>query len=353
MRFRCSNALLPFAAGACAAFLFSAPPLSACQICVPFPTISTADYLIDGYAVVLAREDPERPFHYRSVEVLKGDPGPEKIELFLNSPTRRTLAVFPERSMVLVKPKSDEQASWRSTGMADEVFEPIVREILDRAPLWENEPNTRATFFSKYLGHADPQLRTLAHLEVARAPYSTIRTFGGILSRDQIHAYLKNFRYVEWHALYILLLAQSEDPTDHEFITESFHSATHFHSTLQLAAWTTAFIELEGMAAIEFIEKEYFLKTSHSAKELVEIIRALSVHGTYASPALRNRIVASYGTLLTLSPALTSQITEDLIAWERTEFAEEIGKFVADNPLSFDLPTTLRLRAYARRAQNK
>jgi len=333
--------------------LLTAGMLHACQICVPFPQTSSADLLLGSEAVVLAREDPERPFRYRSVEVLKGDPGPEKIDLFVNSSTRRTLAVFPERSMVLVKPRKDEPSAWRSAGMADEIFEPIVREILGRAPIWEKEPNKRALFFSKHLGHSDPQVRTLAHLEVARAPYATIRTLGGIISREQIHTYLQNFRYMEWHALYILLLAQSEDPNDRQFITESFHSATHFHSTLQLAAWTTAFIELEGMAAIEIIEKEYFLKTSHSAKELAEIIRALSVHGTDASPALRNRIVASYGTLITLSPALTSQIAEDLIAWERTEFAEEIGKFVADNPLSFDLPTTLRLRAYARRAQNK
>ena len=353
MRFRGLNVLPPFTAGVCAAFLFSAPPLPACQICVPFPTKSTADNLIEGHVVVLAREDPERPFHYRSVEVLKGDPGPEKIDLFVNSSTRRTLAVFPERSVVLVKARMDEPSAWKSIGMADEIFEPIVREILDRAPIWEKEPNKRVIFFSKHLGHSDPQVRTLAHLEVARSPYATIRTLGGILSREQIRAYLKNFRYLEWHALYILLLAQSEDPNDRQFISESFHSATHFHSTLQLAAWTTAYIEIEGMAAIEIIEKEYFLQTSHTAKELAEIIRALSVHGTHAPPALRNRIVASYGTLITLSPALTSQITDDLIAWERTEFAERIGKFAADNPLSFDLPTTLRLRAYARRAQHK
>ena len=107
------------------------------------------------------------------------------------------------------------------------------------------------------------------------------------------------------------------------------------------------------LAAIEFIETEYFRNTRHSAKELQEILTALSVHGTAGSPALRDRMVASYETVVTLSPALTSRLTDDLIKWKRTEYAEEIGKFVADNPLSFDLPTTLRLRAYARRAQTQ
>ena len=77
------------------------------------------------------------------------------------------------------------------------------------------------------------------------------------------------------------------------------------------------------------------------------------MHGTAGSPALRDRIVASYETVITLSPALTSRLTDDLIKWKRTEYAEEIGKFVADNPLALDFPTTLRLRAYARRAQTQ
>ena len=344
----------PVAVLACAVLIGLADPTEACQICIPFPKKSTADDLIAGQAVILAREDPERPFHYRSVEVLKGDPGTEKIDLFLNSTTRRTLTVFPKRSMVLVSSIEDGQAVWMSAGMADSNFETLVREILARAPAWEKEPNERIAYFSKRLGHSDPQIRNLAHLEVARAPYSTIRTLGGVLSREQIRAYLKNFRYMEWHALYILLLAQSEDAKDREFISESFHSAMRFSSTLQLAAWATAFIELEGTAAIEIIEAEYFHKhTRHDPKELQEITKALSVHGTAGSPVLRDRIVASYQNLLTLNPALTSQITEDLIAWDRTEYAEEIGKFVAGNPLSFDLPTTLRLQAYSRRARNK
>ena len=343
----------PLATLGCVTFIFLAESVAACQICIPYPKKSAVDHLIEAKAVVLAREDPGRPFHYRPVKVLKGDPGTEKIDLFLNSVTRRTLAVFPRHSMVLVRKEENGQSAWMSAGMANSDFGPLVLNILACAPAWEKEPNERAAFFSKHLGHPDPQISHLAHLEVARAPYSMIRTLGGVLSRDQIHAYLKNIRYMDWHALYILLLAQSEDARDREFISEAFRSAARFGSTGQLAAWATAFIELEGAAAIEAIETEYFRNTRHRAKELQEIIRALSVHGTNGSPALRDRIVASYEAVVTLSPALTSRITDDLIEWKRTEYAEEIGKFVADNPLSFDLPTTLRLRAYARRAQTK
>jgi hypothetical protein len=343
----------PFAALACAIFLFLEGPLAACQICFPYPKKSAADYLIEGEAVVLAREDPQRPFHYRPVRVLKGDPGTKEIDLFINSVTRRTLAVFPKHAMVLVRTDEDGPSAWRSVGMANSDFGPLVSKILACAPAWEKAPNERTAFFSTHLGHPDPHISDLAHLEVARAPYAMIRTLGGVISREKIHAYLKNIRYMDWHALYILLLAQSEDVRDREFISESFRSAVRFGSTSQLAAWATAFIELEGTSAIEFIETEYFHGGRHKAKELQEILKALSVHGTHGSPALRDRIVASYETVVTLSPSLTSQITDDLIKWKRTEYAEDIGKFVADNPLTFDLPTTLRLRAYARRAPTK
>ena len=70
----------PLAALGCAIFLFLEGPLAACQICIPYPTKSAVDYLTEAKVVVLAREDPQRPFHYRPVRVLKGDPGTEEID---------------------------------------------------------------------------------------------------------------------------------------------------------------------------------------------------------------------------------------------------------------------------------
>lgn len=38
----------------------------ACQICVPMPQRTLADHLLASDAVVVAREDSTRPFHYRA-----------------------------------------------------------------------------------------------------------------------------------------------------------------------------------------------------------------------------------------------------------------------------------------------
>lgn len=334
----------------CILCLSSAAWTQACQICVPFPETTSTDILLAGEAVVLAREDPDRPFHYRAVEVLKGTLDETKIDLFLNSSTRRQLSIFPERSVVLVRTADGEEATWQSVGVADKEFGPLVREILKASPAWEQDPSKRTTFFAKQLGQEHSQIGNLALLEVARAPYAEIRKLGGALSRDQIHAFLKNYRYIEWHALYILLLAQRDDAADHAFIMESFQSAIRYGMTIQLAAWATAALEIEGTKVIDLIENEYFRNQARTPKELTEITKALSVHGTHGSQELRNRIVISYGALLKLNPVMATQIVEDLIAWKRTEYAAQIGKFVADHPLSLDLPTTLRMKAYARRA---
>ena len=325
----------------------------ACQICIPFPQKSTADFLIGADAVVLAREDPARPFHLAAVKVLKGEPGTSSIDLFLDSSSRRMLSLNPDRSVVVVRRIENGEEAWRRLGTADQDFAPLVGEILQRAPSWQADATLRPKFFAKLLGHANPQVSTLAHLEVARAPYSEIRSLDSPLDRDELNAFLKNFRYIEWHALYILLLAQSGDQRDQRLISESLRSATRFGLTTNLAAWSTAAIELEGEEAIDFIEKEYFHNPERSAKELEAVSLALSTHGTNGRTELRDRIVASYATLLAQHPSMTAKVALDLIAWKRRELAAEVADFITANPRAFDFQTTLRLRAYGRQAASE
>lgn len=327
------------------------PTVEACQVCVPFPTKSAADYLIEADAVVLAREDPDRPFHFRAVEVLMGDPGTEKIDLFLDSSSRRTLATYPERSVVLVRKTEKDKADWRRIGMADEDFELLVREILRSANAWKRTPRLRFDYFGKLLGHGNLQINSLAHLEVAAAPYSEIKRLKGVLPREVIYDFLNDYRYVEWHALYILLLAQSEDAEDREFISDSFRSAARFGITNRLGAWATAAVELDEDKALGFIEAEYFRNRSRTPEEIKEITSALSVHGTNGHTHLRDRIVAGFKILIANHPSITADVANNLIAWKRTELKDEIAKYLATNPRSVDFQTTLRLRAYGRQGK--
>ncbi len=326
-------------------------PAPACQICIPFPKKSAADYLIEAETVVLAREDAERPFYFATVATLKGDPGDEKIDLFLDSTTRRVLATYPQHSIVLARLTDGEKKMWRRIGTADKDMGPVVKDILAASAVWEKEPEQRITFFARRLGHDNPQVSTLAHLEIARAPYNEIRDCSGFLSRDEIHTFLDNIRYADWHPLYILLLAQSDAPADHELIRDSFGSAARFGSTLRLAAWATALIEIEDGKGVAKIEERYFRKAARKPEELLAVIQALSVHGTNGHTHLRERIIAAYGTLLENHPSMAPQVVRDLTAWKRTEFASEIAAYLTEKPTDLDFRTTLQLRTYVRSAK--
>lgn len=330
-------------------------PAPACQICLPFPKKSAADGLIEADAVVLARENPQKPFSLIALEVLKGEVEDKEIDLFLDSQSRRTLASYTDRTVVCVYRKEGVDAGWQRLGMTDDagVYEPVIREVIDLSARWEQEPPLRPKFFSKLLGHQDPQLRQLAHLEVARAPYDEIRAFGNELPPEQIRAFLDDFRYVEWHALYILLLAQSGSEQDRERIREAMRGAEKFGLTNQLAAWATAWIEIGEGEALRFIEDCYLRKPDRKPDELKAITSALSVHGSRGHTHLLDRIVRGYRILLETHPSMASLIVDDLTKWERWDFANEVGEIVNSDETDFDLQSSFKLRAYVDNAAQR
>ena len=76
--------------GAVPAFLPA--PVLACLVCITLPERTIADRVIEAETVVLAREDPARPFSYAPVEPLKGDVSADPIPFLVDSTMRRRLA---------------------------------------------------------------------------------------------------------------------------------------------------------------------------------------------------------------------------------------------------------------------
>lgn len=333
-----------------AALGIPAAPLSACQICFPIPLNSAADRLIGADTVVLAREDPGKPFSLVPLEVLKGNPVDEAIDIFPDSTTRRQLKIDPRKFVICAYQKTGPDAGWERIGITNDSFAPLVREILERAQAWRDNPRTRSAFFAGYLGHDDPQVRSTAHIEVARAPYDQIRSLGTVLPHEELRRFLRNFRYIEWHALYILLLAQSGDPQDHAFIEEKVVSAERFGLSNQLAAWATAYIEIKEQAALEFLGEHYFANPDREPKEIAALLLALSVHGTNGHTHLRDRIVAEYRTVLDQYPEMAAKVVGDLLAWERYDLAGPVAALAASAPPSADPLSVSQIRYYVNQA---
>ena len=62
---------------------------------------------------------------------------------------------------------------------------------------------------------------------------------------------------MEWHALYILLLAHSDAKEDHARIREAVQSNEKFGLTHQLAAWLTAWIEIDEKATPRLDDNDF------------------------------------------------------------------------------------------------
>lgn len=299
---------------------------NACAICVPYPTKTAADYLVESETVILARENPAKPWSYISVETLKGETSVYLADNFLNSKTRKMLEMYPERGVILVRDIKDE-TKWRSLGFASEEYEMMVRAIIRLAPRWQqlgflNE--SRVVFFADYLGHENRNVHELAYLEVGRAPYNQIKQLGAKWPLYQIRTLLRDPVYFEWYPLAILILALNGDMSDQSYIIDRFSSLARFGMAANLSAWTTALIEIQEVTAVDEVEEKYFRSSTRSREELVAVMAALSEHGSNGHTHLRDHIIQSYSTLLDYHPEMASYVAKDLMTWRRWELADQL-----------------------------
>ena len=139
-----------------------------------------------------------------------------------------------------------------------------------------------------------------------------IKRAGRNVSKEDLLAILQRREYIEWRPLAILMLSQSADAKDRKYIEEHFADCCEYSLTLNLAAWATAYIELNGASAIERIEREYFANPGRSDKEVRAILTALSLHSQDGHTQLREQIVRSYEIAIRNYPEVAKLIAKDL-----------------------------------------
>lgn len=204
------------------------------------------------------------------------------------------------------------------------------------------------SYFADYLYHEEEVLRDLAHLEVARAPYGVLARFADRLPREELLERLANFRRLEWHALYILFLAQSDNPADHDRIREEMADAADMNLATRSAAWATAFLEIDGAEALGRLRDWYEEGRDRRPEERRAVLAALVVHGDQGDPALRDPLVGLMGEFLRAESELAPEIVSSLGRWERDDLAEPVAALLRESPGQFDTDATLALRRYLR-----
>lgn len=318
----------------------------ACPICLTFPTRTTADNVIASESIVFARESPDKPFAYRPLEVLKGAEISGDVDLFVNSSARRRLRANPAFRAVLVR--RDIDTPWKSLGIADEEFQAVIRRILLFSSQWSeyDDRTYRHDFFLSLFGHKNHAISELAYLEIGRAPYSTIKRLGRTISHESIRPMLRRREYIQWRPLAILLLAQSAKEQDHQLIENAFHDCQRFSLTTNLSAWSTAYIELHKLGAVNAIEKIYLGDARRTEAEIRAVIAALSIHGQYGHIQLRENIARSYGTALQFHPSVAGVIAKDLAAWQKNDYRADILRIVAQSEIMFSTQDSVAIKRY-------
>ncbi|QSP94685.1 hypothetical protein LPB19_16170 [Marinobacter salinisoli] len=326
--------------------------VEACMVCIPYPEETGTDRLLHADAVVFARENPEQPFSYSAVEVLKDDVEAPPIDLFLPSTTRKRLALRPEDSVALAFDAANNE--WRSAGYATPAYQELVRKIVMRAPAWNRSARaeSRARFFVPYLASEDESVHKLAYLEVGQSSYDTIREADSVVPAAQVHRFLNDLKYIEWHALYILLLGVDAQPEEERIIRQAMESRARLGLKLNLSAWATALIEIDGAEAVEWLERHYLGVADRESDAVVEVVKALSVQGARNRSSLRQRIADSYALLIQTHPSLAGWAARDLASWNDWRFADALAE-VRDGEQDLDGAAAFSINYYIRRAQSR
>jgi len=326
---------ISLAAGVASLLTLCAVEVAACPICVPYPTTTLADVLIESESIVMVREDNERPYVFTPVEVLKGTTEGHEIDAFLDSTSRRRLKQNPDDVAVLVRSAPEE--AWRYRSYASPDSQGFLRAIIEQSSHWNGARGSdrRISFFTQYLTDPNPLIRNQAYLEAGRAPYSVIKTIAEAVPRDQILEFLADWRLVEWHSLFILMLGQSKLPSDHAWIRSQVERRARFGITTNLSAWTTAYIEITPETGIEDVEALYFAERNRTPDELEEVHRSLSVLGSeggaVAEPRIaqrRRRIVKSYAILLEHHPTMAGGVASDLTNWKTRALVDQLSSIM-------------------------
>ena len=309
-----------------------------CQICLPYPKVSLLDRINIAKSLVLAREDPDQLYNLSSIQVLRDSSEVPELDLYLPSSSRRMLAVYPERSLLC----GWSEDGWQNLAVHTSEMKKVLPRLLVNT--WGEDRTQRARFFVEYLSSEDLQLQRMAHLEVARAPYAVIRSLGPVLDFAEVRQFLENPRMLEWHGLYILLLAQSGEQDDLSLIKKRYELCELYHSSLQAAAWTLAYLETDD-GALQQIQQDYFSNAEHKEEEVSAVLDALSAYGTTHTD-IQPAIAEIYQVAIERFPAQLSKRIDDLQAWQQWQAGDTVSGVFSQQQQEMSIEHISKVRAF-------
>lgn len=317
-----------------AALALVAGPAAACLVCISLPERTIADRLVEAEVVVLAREDPARPFTYAPSTLLRGD-DPKPIPFLVDSTTRRRLAAAPGDAVLMAY---EADTGWTQLAYADPEMRAMAAEILSAAPAWARDGGAaRFAYFAERHDAADPTVRALALAEISRSPYAAIRTMQPRIPRAEIVRTLRDPAQMARAPVHILFLGLSDDPDDHALVRRGVDTAARHGLATHLAAWATAYAEIDGPGAVERMRALYFDTRGRDAGLLRAVVTAFSTLAEGGDPALRPGIDAAFRELAAEGPPALAAEAAKQLTWaqdwsQAATFSDLLASGAIDDP---------------------
>jgi hypothetical protein len=278
----------------------------ACQMCASILQLTiSAQELVYAEHSVLAMPVADAN-EFRVVAVIKGDALPGN--------TIKIADVFRpafkiDKPLLLIRDKSWRQ--WVNFGPINADRADWLRQLsMTKRTFKMNdaELHEHVAYFLPYLENAEPMIAEIAYNELARAPYSALRSLKPYLNPAVIRAWLRDPKLAARQPTYLLLLGIAGTAQDGRWLAERIEIARTNHATANLPALLGAYIELRGAAGLEQVEKLYLADASRTKPEIEAALVALKVHGESDSAA-RERVNEALKGFIKQNPSLAGLVS--------------------------------------------
>jgi len=308
------------------------------------PTAGTGDsasaYRLDrenAASAVLAVPD-DRGARLKVVEVIQGDfPLGGTIDLAWVDP----VDVGAARSKPLLLIRARNWQSWASLGAIGTEHAGWLRELAASKPtanMTDAEWQEHLVFVLPYLENAEPLLAGIAYGELARAPYSSLRSLKANLDVRALRQWAADPQLAKRQSLYTLLLGIAGDTSDAARIEQRLDAAWKAKDATNLGPMLAADLELRGPSRMAWIDAKYMRDRDRTNRELQAVLLALSVQGTANATIPRERVIESYRVFIDVHKPLAGFVAQDLATWNywdaASEYAALLRSDLAQHPAS-------------------
>lgn len=324
---------------------------AACPICLSGFEITAGQRIDLADDVVLAVPAGGRD-RWRVVAVAKGKleegasifapgdvGGPARLAMSFDGPAAltRTEIAASDKPLLLVRDRISER--WTSLGAVGAQYAPWLRQLVDSrhgeadvsppqywpraAADWSTLSDAdwaeRISLIAPHLDSPEPLVADIAFGELARAPYSAMRSLAPVLDTSKVRTWVAEEGAARRRAAWILLLGMVGGPDDAMALERRIGEAWASGDATDLSAMLAADLELRGPSRVAAIESMYFADGNRTLAEIEAVLMALRVHGNAAGTIPRARIVDAFCAFIRARPQMAAFVAWDLADWQAWE----------------------------------